>query len=163
ALATFGVLGFLRLGIDRYPHMESPFVNVRVELEGASPTAVEDEIVDPLEEAFATIEGVRHIHSEAGQGEGRAALDLELHHDIDTAAQDVRAKLNATMRRLPRDIESPTLAKVDYSQFPIIIAPIASDLPATETTEYVEKRVKPALESIPGAAGVQLWGGRERN
>src|SRR5262249_56846901 len=55
ALATFGVLGFVRLGVDRYPHMEFPFVGVRVELEGASPTAMEDEVVDPLEEAFATI------------------------------------------------------------------------------------------------------------
>ena len=163
ALATFGVLGFLRLGVDRYPDMEFPFVGVRVELEGASPTAMEDEVVDPLEEAFATIEGVRHIHSEAGQGEGRVTLEFELDHDLDTAAQDVRDKLNVTMRRLPRDIESPVLGKADYSQFPIIIAPIASDLPATETTEYVEEHVKPALESIPGAAGVQLWGGRERN
>jgi HAE1 family hydrophobic/amphiphilic exporter-1 len=163
ALGTFGVLGFLRLGVDRYPHMEFPFVGVRVELEGASPTAVEDEIVDPLEEAFATIEGVRHIRSEAGQGEGRVMLEFELDHDLDTGAQDVRDKLNATMRRLPRDIEPPTLGKADYSQFPIIIAPIASDLPATQTTEYVEKHIKPALESIPGAAGVQLWGGRERN
>ena len=163
ALATFGVLGFLRLGVDRYPDMEFPFVGVRVELEGASPTAMEDEVVDPLEEAFATIEGVRHIHSEAGQGEARVTLEFELEHDLDTAAQDVRDKLNVTMRRLPRDIESPVLGKADYSQFPIIIAPIASDLPATETTEYVEEHVKPALESIPGAAGVQLWGGRERN
>ena len=124
---------------------------------------MEDEVVDPLEEAFATIEGVRHIHSEAGQGEARVTLEFELEHDLDTAAQDVRDKLNVTMRRLPRDIEPPSLGKADYSQFPIIIAPIASDLPATETTEYVEEHVKPALESIPGAAGVQLWGGRERN
>ena len=90
-------------------------------------------------------------------------LEFELEHDLDTAAQDVRDKLNVTMRRLPRDIEPPALGKADYSQFPIIIAPIASDLPATETTEYVDEHIKPALESIPGAAGVQLWGGRERN
>ncbi len=163
ALATFGVLGFVRLGVDRYPDMEFPFVGVRVELEGGSPTAIEDEIIDPLEEAFATIEGVRHIHSQAGQGEGRVTLEFELEHDLDTAAQDVRDKLNVTMRRLPRDIEAPSLGKADYSQFPIIIAPIASDLSAIETTEYVEEHIKPALESIPGAAGVQVWGGRDRN
>jgi HAE1 family hydrophobic/amphiphilic exporter-1 len=163
ALATFGVLGFVRLGVDRYPDMEFPFVGVSVELEGASPSAMEDEVVDPLEEAFATIEGVRHIRSESGQGQARVMLEFELEHDLDTAAQDVRDKLNASMRRLPRDIEPPSLGKADYSQFPIIFAPISSDLPATVTTEYVNERIKPALESIPGAAGVQMFGARERN
>jgi hydrophobic/amphiphilic exporter-1 (mainly G- bacteria), HAE1 family len=163
ALATFGVLGFLRLGVDRYPDMEFPFVGVSVELEGASPSAMEDEVVDPLEEAFATIEGVRHIRSESGQGQARVMLEFELEHDLDTAAQDVRDKLNASMRRLPREIEPPALGKADYSQFPIIFAPISSDLPATVTTEYVNERIKPALESIPGAAGVQMFGARERN
>ena len=83
--------------------MEFPFVGVSVELEGASPSAMEDEVVDPLEEAFATIEGVRHIRSESGQGQARVMLEFELEHDLDTAAQDVRDKLNASMRRLPRD------------------------------------------------------------
>jgi HAE1 family hydrophobic/amphiphilic exporter-1 len=59
ALATFGVLGFLRLGVDQYPDMTFPFVGVVVTLEGASPSTMEDEVVDPLEEAFATIEGDR--------------------------------------------------------------------------------------------------------
>jgi hydrophobic/amphiphilic exporter-1 (mainly G- bacteria), HAE1 family len=163
ALATFGVLGFSRLGIDRYPDMEFPFVGVTVELEGASPTAMEDEVVDPLEESFATIEGVRHIHSEATQGAARVMLEFELGHDINIAAQDVRDKLNVTMRRLPRDIEPPSMGKADYSQFPIIYAPISTDLPLTVTTDYVDQHIKPLVESIPGAAGVSLFGGRERN
>jgi multidrug efflux pump subunit AcrB len=76
--------------------MEFPFVGVTVELEGASPSALEDEVVDPLEESFATIEGVRHIHSEATGRAARVMLEFELEHDLDTAAQDVRDKLNAS-------------------------------------------------------------------
>src|SRR5258706_417698 len=163
ALATFGVLGFSRLGIDRFPDMEFPFVGVTVELEGAAPTAMEDEVVDPLEESFATIEGVRHIHSEATQGAARVMLEFELGHDINIAAQDVRDKLNMTMRRLPHDIEPPSMGKANYSQFPIIYAPISTDLALTETTDYVDQHIKPLVESIPGAAGVTLFGGRERN
>jgi len=163
ALATFGVLGFLRLGVDRYPDMEFPYVGVMVRLEGASPSTMEDEVVDVLEEAFATIEGVRHIHSEATQGAARVMLEFELEHDLDTAAQDVRDKLNVSMSRLPREIEPPALGKANYSQFPIIYAPISSDLSETDTTDYVDLHIKPVVESIPGAAGVQLFGGRERN
>ncbi len=163
ALATFGVLGFLRLGVDRYPDMEFPYVGVMVRLEGASPSTMEDEVVDVLEEAFATIEGVRHIYSEATQGAARVMMEFELEHDLDIAAQDVRDKLNVSMSRLPREIEPPALGKANYSQFPIIYAPISSDLSETETTDYVDLHIKPVVESIPGAAGVQLFGGRERN
>jgi HAE1 family hydrophobic/amphiphilic exporter-1 len=163
ALATFGVLGFLRLGVDKYPDMEFPYVGVMVKMEGASPSTMEDEIVDVLEEAFATIEGVRHIHSEATQNAARVVLEFELEHDLDVAAQDVRDKLNVSMNDLPREIQPPALGKADYSQFPIIYAPISSELSETETTEYVERHIKPMVETIPGAAGVTLYGGRERN
>ncbi len=163
ALATFGVLGFLRLGVDQYPKMEFPYVGVSVRLDGASPTTLEDEVIEPLEEAFATIEGVRHIHSEATQNQARVMLEFELETDIDVAAQDVRDKLNITMNDLPRAIDPPSLGKADFSAFPIIYAPISSDLDPTETTEYVERHVKPPVETIPGAASVTLFGSLERN
>ena len=163
ALATFGVLGFKRLGVDRYPDMEFPFVGVQVFMDGASPTTLEDEVIEPLEEAFATIEGVRHTYSEATHGAARVMMEFELGHDLDIAAQDVRDKLNARMDELPDDIEPPSVGKADYSQFPIVYAPITTDLSITETTEYIDRHLKPVAESIPGAAGAVLYGGRERN
>lgn len=162
ALATFGILGFLRLGVDRYPDMEFPFVGVMITMEGASPTALEDEVVDVLEEAFATIEGVRHTYSEATDSAARVVMEFELGHDLDVAAQDVRDKLNAAMRHLPDEIDPPAVGKADYSQFPIIYAPIATDLPITEATDYIDRHLKPLAESIPGAAGAVLYGSLER-
>ena len=163
ALATFGVLGFSRLGIDRYPDMTFPFVGVVVQLEGASPTVMEDEVVDVLEESFATIEGVRHIYSEAAQGVARVMLEFELEQDLDVAAQDVRDKLNMSMGKLPREIEPPVLGKADFSMFPIIFAPITTSMPATEATEYIDRHMKPMIESIPGAAGTEVYGAVKRN
>ncbi|MAG31356.1 MAG: hypothetical protein CL908_10765 [Deltaproteobacteria bacterium] len=163
ALATFGILGFQRLGIDQYPDMTFPFVGVMVSLDGASPSTMEDEIVDVLEEAFATIEGVRHTYSEAAQGASRVMLEFELDYDLDVAAQDVRDKINMVMDQLPEEIDSPILGKADFSMFPIIYAPIMTDLPPTEATEYIDRHIKPMIESIPGAAGTALYGARERN
>lgn len=163
ALATFGILGLARLGIDRYPDMTFPFVGVVVTLEGASPTTMEDEVVDPLEEAFATIEGVRHTYSTSAQGMARVMLEFELEHDLDVAAQDVRDKINMSMRDLPEEIDPPVLGKADYSVFPIIYAPITSELPITETSEYVDRHIRPLVESIPGAAGTEIYGDLERN
>ena len=163
ALATFGVLGFSRLGIDRYPDMTFPFVGVVIKLEGASPTVMEDEVIDPLEESFATIEGVRHIYSEAAQGVARVMMEFELEQDLDVAAQDVRDKLNVTMGKLPDEIDPPILGKADFSMFPIIFAPITTTMPATEATEYIDRHMKPMIESIPGAAGAEIYGAVERN
>jgi HAE1 family hydrophobic/amphiphilic exporter-1 len=151
ALATFGTLGFMRLGVDRYPDMEFPFVGVMVTMEGASPTTLEDEVVDVLEEAFATIEGVRHTYSEATDSAARVMMEF-----------DVRDKLNAAMRNLPDEIDPPSVGKADYSRFPIVYAPISTDLPITEATDYIDRHLKPLGESIPGAAGAVLHGGRER-
>jgi HAE1 family hydrophobic/amphiphilic exporter-1 len=162
ALATFGILGFMRLGVDRYPDMEFPFVGVMVTMEGASPTTLEDEVVDVLEEAFATIEGVRHTYSEATDSAARVMMEFELGHDLDIAAQDVREKLNIAMRDLPDEINPPAVGKADYSQFPIVYAPITTDLPITEATEYIDRHLKPLAESIPGVAGAVLYGGLER-
>jgi hydrophobe/amphiphile efflux-1 (HAE1) family protein len=162
ALATFGVLGFLRLGVDRYPDMEFPYVGVVISWEGASPTTLEDEVVDVLEESFATIEGVRHTFSEASHGNARVMMEFELDQDLDVAAQDVRDKLNIAMQHLPSEIDPPAVGKADYSQFPIVFAPITTELSITETTEYVDRHLKPVAESIPGAAGTVLYGGLER-
>ena len=163
ALATFGVLGFMRLGVDRYPDMTFPFVGVMVSLEGAAPSAMEDEVVDVLEESFSTIEGVRRIFSYSGQGMAQVMMEFELEVDMDVAANDVRDKLNIVMDELPEEMDPPALGKADFSQFPIIYAPISSELPPAETTTYVKRHVKPVIESIPGVARIALYGAHERN
>ncbi|MFT5442162.1 MAG: HAE1 family hydrophobic/amphiphilic exporter-1 [Myxococcota bacterium] len=163
ALATFGILGLSRLGIDRYPAMDPPFAGVVVRLVGASPSTMEEEVAEVLEETFATIEGVKHIYSESTHGAATVMVEFELEHDIDIAAQDMRDKLNSSMDDLPAEIEPPSIGKFDLSSHPIIYAPIASDLTQVETTEYVDEHVKPYVESIAGAAGVTIYGARERN
>ena len=163
ALATFGILGFSRLGVDRYPDMTFPFVGVVVRLEGASPTVMEDEVVDVLEESFATIEGVRHTYSEASQGVARVMMEFELEQDLDVAAQDVRDKLGVVMGKLPKELDPPVIGKADFSMFPIIFAPITTTLPITEASEYIDRHMKPVIESIPGAAGTEVYGAVKRN
>jgi HAE1 family hydrophobic/amphiphilic exporter-1 len=163
ALATFGVMGLRDLGVDRFPKMEMPFVGVHLEMPGASPGAMEEDVVDVLEEQFATLEGLRHMKSESSHGVAQIVMEFELEVDVDVAAQDVRDKLNFALQELPKDLEPPSIGKYDPSIFPIVWAPISSSLPPTETTEYVERHIKPFAERIPGVAGVSIYGARERN
>jgi HAE1 family hydrophobic/amphiphilic exporter-1 len=163
ALAVFGVMGYSRLGVDRYPKMEWPGVFVQVTLEGAAPGAIEEDVTDVLEEAFSTINGVREIKSWSHHGAAQLFVEFELDVDVDVAAQDVRDKIDLSRRDLPREIDPPTIGKFDASQWPIVWAPIWSERPRVETYEYVKRHIKPKLETIPGVAGTEIMGGLERN
>jgi HAE1 family hydrophobic/amphiphilic exporter-1 len=163
ALAVFGVMGYSRLGVDRFPKMEWPGVFVQVRLEGAAPGAVEDDVTDVLEEAFSTINGVRKIKSWSTQGAAQLYIEFNLGVDIDVAAQDVRDKIDISRRDLPREMDPPTLGKFDAGQMPIVWAPIWSERAQSETYEYVKRQIKPQLETIPGVAGTEIVGGLERN
>jgi HAE1 family hydrophobic/amphiphilic exporter-1 len=163
ALGVFGVMGYSRLGVDRYPKIEWPGVFVQVTLDGAAPGAIEEDVVDVLEEAFSTINGVREIKSWSTQGAGQLFVEFELDVDVDVAAQDVRDKIDLSRHRLPREIDPPTLGKFDASQMPIVWAPIWSERSQVWTYEYVKRHIKPVIETIPGVAGTEIVGGLERN
>jgi len=163
ALVVFGVMGYSRLGVDRYPKIEWPGVFVQVTLEGAAPAAIEEDVTDVLEEAFSTINGVREIKSWSNQGASQLFVEFELDVDIDVAAQDVRDKIDLSRRHLPREIDPPTIGKFDASQMPIVWAPIWSERSRVETYDYIKRQIKPKLETIPGVAGTEIVGGLERN
>ena len=163
ALATFGILGLTRLGIDRYPDMTMPFVGVVVTMESASPTTMEDEIVDPLEEAFATIEGIHHTYSTSAQGMARIMMEFELDYDVDIAAQDVRDKIARARYELPIELEPPVVDKMNPNDHEILWVPLNSDRPAVEVSEYIRRNVKPRLETIDGVASVPVFGRVDRN
>ena len=163
ALGVFGVLGYGRLGVDQFPEMDFPVVTVDAELEGATPEGVEEDVTDPLEERFTTISGVRTIRSSSFQGAARIEVEFVLGTDLDVAVQDVRDQVAQAMAKLPEGIETPAVTRSGGSDRAILYAPFFSELPLVEVSEYVERVVKPQLDTIPGVAGAIVFGKRERN
>ncbi len=163
ALVVFGLLGYVRLGVDQFPSMEFPVVAVTAVLEGASPEVVEEDVTDVLEEYVNTISGVRTLQSRSLQGVSQIVVTFELDRDLDTAAQDVRDKVAQARRELPVDVEPPLVEKFAMGDFPIMWLPLLSDRSTVANTEYLEYSVKPHLETIEGVGAAQLFGARERN
>jgi HAE1 family hydrophobic/amphiphilic exporter-1 len=162
SMVVFGVLGFVRLGVDQYPHMEFPMVNVTSVLEGASPEVMEEDVTEVLEEQLNTIPGVRRLTSRSRQGASSISVEFELGTDLDRAAQDVRDRVGRARWDLPRDLEPPVIDKFDVSGFPIMWIPITTQRPQVEASEYVKEHIKPKVETIPGVAGIEIFGKRER-
>jgi HAE1 family hydrophobic/amphiphilic exporter-1 len=163
ALVVFGVIGFLRLGVDQFPNLEFPVLTVQAVLEGATPEGVEEDVTDVLEERLATIGGVRSIRSTSYQGVALIVVEFELGTDLDIAAQDVRDKVALARVELPTSLEPPVVGTFDPNDTPVLWIPIDSERPVVETSEAVRRQVNPSIETISGVAGVAMFGRRDRN
>src|SRR5258706_5897920 len=108
SLVVIGAASYPKLGVDRFPSVDLPTVIVRASLPGASPEEMESEICVPLEEAINTVQGIEELRSISGPGTGVVVVTFALSRSIDVATQDVRDRVSASLRNLPRDIDPPT-------------------------------------------------------
>ena len=163
ALGTFGVLGYQRTGVDQYPEMEMPTLTVSAKLEGATPQGIEEDVTDVIEEQLFSISGVKSLRSTSVQGAAVIEIEFVLGTDLDVAVQDVRDQVSQAMDFLPKGIELPTVDRRRASGMPLMYVPFFSDRPIVELSEYVDRVVKPQVESIPGVAAALVMGDVERN
>ncbi len=163
ALIVFGVLGYQRLGMDQFPTMEFPMLTVSAELAGASPEGMEEDVTDVLEEQLNTIAGVRKIRSQTFPGAAQITVEFGLGTNLDIAAQEVRDKVARVRKLLPDDMEIPNVGNFNPNDQPILWIPFKSKLPAVDASEYIRREVKPVFETIPGVAGVAMFGQMNRN
>jgi HAE1 family hydrophobic/amphiphilic exporter-1 len=162
SLVVFGVLGYVRLGVDQLPNMEFPIVTVIAQMEGASPEVMEEDVTEVLEEYLNTIAGLRSLRSATFRSAATIIAEFDLDREIDQAAQDVRDKVAAARFELPKELEPPTIQKADIGDRPIIWLPMPSNRTDVETTQFLRYTVKPFIETIPGVASTELFGRRDR-
>src|SRR5439155_9043120 len=93
---------FKGLGVSQQPDVDFPIVNVQVTYEGASPEVMETDVVDPIEDAVTSVEGVKQISSTSRQGNANITVEFEISRNIDAALQDVQTRVAQAARRLPR-------------------------------------------------------------
>src|SRR5512134_3331344 len=101
ALTVVGAASYFRLGVDRFPAVDLPTVSVRTTLPGGAPEDVESEISEEIEEAVNTVEGITELRSISSSGTSVVVATFSLDRDVDSAAQDVRDRVQAVMGKLP--------------------------------------------------------------
>jgi hydrophobe/amphiphile efflux-1 (HAE1) family protein len=163
ALLVFGVLGYQRLGIDQFPNVEFPVLTVTTTLEGATPEGMEEDVTDVLEEYVNTIAGVRSIRSTSFHGVSQILVEFQLGTDLDIAAQNVRDKVALARRELPVEVDPPVVSTFNPNEQPVLWIPFEIGRPVVEVSEFLKRQVSPYLETIPGVAGVAMFGQRDRN
>jgi HAE1 family hydrophobic/amphiphilic exporter-1 len=161
-LLVFGVVAYPRIGVDQFPEVEFPIVTVTTILPGADPETIETNVTKPLEEALNTLPGLDTLRSVNVENVSQVVIRFDLERKVDVAAQDVRDRVQATLSRLPREIETPIVEKFDIGAAPVATLAFSAPLPIDRLTQVAEDVVKPALQQIPGVGAVELSGGRKR-
>jgi len=151
------------LGISQNPDVDFPVVNVSVSYEGASPEIMESDVVDPLEDAVTSIEGVKEITSTSRQGSANLTIEFELERNIDAALQDVQSRVAQAQRNLPREIDPPVISKTNPEDQPIMWVALSGNRPPTFLADYARNVLRPALQTVAGVGEISLGGYRERN
>jgi len=162
SLTVVGAFSFWQLGLDRFPKVDFPTVIVTTRQPGASPEQIETEITDKLEESINTISGIDDLRSTSSEGISQIMVSFVLEKDVDTAAQEVRDKVNRVLPDLPRTVEQPTVEKLDPDAAPVLTLAVSSNKPIREITEFADKVLRRRLESVNGVGQVLVLGGRAR-
>jgi HAE1 family hydrophobic/amphiphilic exporter-1 len=162
SLVVIGAAGFFKLGVDRFPSVDLPTVSVRVSLPGAAPEEVESLVAQPIEEVVNTVDGISELRSVSGQGTAIVIATFKLDRNLESAAQDVRDRVNTLGRDLPEDATPPIIQKFDNDSTPVLTLALSADRSLRELTELGDKIVRPQLERVGGVGEVQVVGGLER-
>ena len=162
SLVVVGAAGFFKLGVDRFPSVDLPTVSVRVGLPGAAPEEVESLVTQPIENVINTVDGISELRSVSGQGTGIVIATFKLDRNLESAAQDVRDRVNTLGRQLPDDATPPVVQKFDNDSTPVLTVALSADRSLRELTELADKTVRVQLERVSGVGEVRVVGGLDR-
>jgi HAE1 family hydrophobic/amphiphilic exporter-1 len=158
----FGLFSLSRLGLDMYPDVSFPLVGIITTYEGAAPEDIEQLITRPLEEAAASVEGVKKITSESKQGASVIFVEFDWGADVDQGELDIRKSLEFVRDYLPPDASNPLTFAFNPSMQPVMFILVSGNFDQATLRRISERQVEPRLERVPGVAAVDTMGGLER-
>ncbi len=161
AVLLAGVLGYLRLPVSSLPQVDFPTIQVTTRLPGANPQTMAALVTAPLERQLGQIPSLANMTSASSFGFSRITLRFDLDRDIDGAAQDVQAAINAANSTLPRDLPyPPTFSKVNPANTPVLTVALTSDtVPVRDVSDLADTLVAQRLAEVVGVGRVTVGGG----
>ena len=160
AVTLAGMVAFFLLPVAPLPEVDFPVVRVQANMPGASPETMAATVATPLERALGRIAGVTEMTSSSSLGSTRIILQFDLDRDINGAARDVQAAINAARSTLPTMPSNPTYRKVNPSGAPILILSVTSDvLSRTQLYDAASTVLAQKISQIAGVGEVTVGGG----
>jgi HAE1 family hydrophobic/amphiphilic exporter-1 len=161
-LVLFGVIAYQRIGIDKLPYIEFPVISVQTTLKGANPDVIDASITNVIEGSVNSVQGIEYIQSTSSPGLSQINITFNLDKRIDVAFNEVQAKVNQVLRRLPNDADPPVVAKVETGASPVYWIAISGDRTQQQLNSFAVNIVKKKIETVDGVGEVRVGGRRDR-
>lgn len=163
AFVVVGLVGYKSLGVDKFPKVDFPLITIVTPYPGASPTAVETDVTEKVEEAVNTVSGLDTLTSNSTEGVSLVIAQFDLEIDVDKASNDINEHLASVLRELPPG-SRPEVRKADPDAAPILVLAVKgpANTPWRDLTHFADKQVKSRIERLAGVGQVIILGGRDR-
>jgi multidrug efflux pump len=160
AILLSGLAAFRFLPVSPLPQVDFPTISVGANLPGASPETMASAVATPLERQFGRIAGVTQMTSSSGLGSTGITLQFDLNRDINAAARDVQAAINAARSQLPADLPGqPTYRKANPADAPILLLSLTSEnVPPAQIYDAADSILAQKLAQVEGVGQVFTWG-----
>ena len=163
AIVAFGIVCCLTLGVDLMPSVNIPVVNISTTYTGASPTVIDQQVTQIIENSVSSVAGITDINSSSSLGSSRVTLSFDMGVDKNSALQQVAAVVNSAVRKLPTGIQTPSVRTFDANSSPVIQFGVSGGgAPLTEVSDWAQNSLAPVLERVGGVANITFNGAPAR-
>ncbi len=162
-LMILGLMAFRSLPVERFPNIDIPLVSVTITQSGASPSELETQVARKVEDAIASITGVKHMSTVLTDGVATTNVEFELETNTDRALNDVKDAIARIRSDLPRTIDEPIVQRIEIAGLPILTYAVAAPQKTLEELSwFIDDTVDKELKSVRGVAEVRRVGGVKR-
>ncbi|MDX3774136.1 efflux RND transporter permease subunit [Chromatiaceae bacterium AAb-1] len=158
SLLVFGIIASRLLLLEKFPGIDIPQIYVNVPYANATPTEIERLITRPIEEALATISGIKQMRSWSNESSGEVSLEFDWGESISSKSIEVRERLDSIRHLLPSDVERVLVYQFNTNDMPIFQLRISSERDLSMAYELLERQIKRPLERVTGVSRVELYG-----
>lgn len=158
ALIIFGVIGLINLEIRYFPKVDYPIAAVSVNYSGASPSLMENEVTEPLENALINVKGLEQMSSKSSYNSTSINLTFSDGTNMITAMGDVRDQVSSARNQLPDDIDPPNISEGGVASPVLNVGFLDPNLTPAKIQDYVSQNIQPLLQKLPGMGAIWLYG-----
>ena len=143
---VLGGISLRYLPVDLYPEIDFPAVSINTEYTDASPDEVEELITRPLERSVSAVTGIKEIRSSSSEEVSSIVVEFTWETNLDEAVSDIRDRIDRAMRRLPDEVDRPTLRRFNSAAWPIMRLGVSTDMDLLKAKKILEDQVQYRFE-----------------
>jgi hydrophobic/amphiphilic exporter-1 (mainly G- bacteria), HAE1 family len=158
AVAVIGLVGARLLPLEQFPDVTFPFMGVNIPYPGSTPEEIEELITRPVEDALATLPGIKEIRSSSNEDSANLQIGFDWGTDVDAAGFEVRTKLDSIRSQLPRTANRILMFTASSADQPIVTVRLSASRDLSSQYEVLDRYLKKPIERIDGVARAVLAG-----